>query len=76
MHSYYLNFVSIDRYRKLGVQFLFNPSTRSYHYDGKTWRELVTKYPQTNEAAEAAKRLGSLAEKMKKPAESAASGRQ
>ena len=35
MHSYYLNFNMLDRYRKLGVVFLFNPATRQYHYSGR-----------------------------------------
>ena len=74
MHSYYLNFVQIDRYRKLGIQFLFNPSTRAFHYDGQSWKELAGKYPQSSEAAEARKRLDSLAEKMKKPVESTTGG--
>jgi hypothetical protein len=74
MHSYYLNFVQIDRYRKLGIKFLFNPSTRAFHYDGQSWKELAGKYPQSSEAAEARKRLDSLAEKMKKPVESTTGG--
>src|SRR5262249_47734030 len=32
LHSYFLNFVSLDRYRKLGITFLFNPATRTFHY--------------------------------------------
>jgi hypothetical protein len=64
MHSYYLNFVSIDRYRKLGIQFLFDPATRTFHYDGKSWKELASEHPGTNEATEAKKRLDSLAMKM------------
>src|SRR5580765_6347556 len=34
LHSYFLNYVSLDRYRKLGIIFLFNQSTRAFHYDG------------------------------------------
>lgn len=64
VHSYYLNFVSLDRYRKLGIIFLFNSSTRSFHYDGASWREIVLKYPTSTESAEAQKRLDSLREKM------------
>lgn len=67
-HSYFLNFVSIDRYRKLGIVFLFNSALRSFHYDGASWKEIVTKYPKSNEAAEARKRLDSLKEKMEKTA--------
>ena len=64
MHSYFLNFVSLDRYRKLGIVFLFNSATRSFHYDGASWREIVQKYATSSEAAEAQKRLASLTEKM------------
>ena len=66
MHSYFLNFVSIDRYRRLGIIFLFNPSTRNYHYDGASWREIVSKFPPSGEAAEARKRLDLLKQKMEK----------
>lgn len=64
VHSYFLNFVSLDRYRKLGITFLFNASTRSFHYDGASWNEVVTKFPTSAEAAEAHKRLESLKTKM------------
>ena len=67
MHSYFLNFVSLDRYRRLGVIFLFNPSTRTFHYNGASWSEIVKKYPSSAEAAEAQKRLASLKEKMSTP---------
>jgi hypothetical protein len=66
VHSYYLNFVSIDRYRKLGIVFLFNGSTRTYHYDGSSWKEIVEKYPESAEAAEAKKRLDSLNAEMER----------
>ncbi|HEY2848215.1 MAG TPA: hypothetical protein VGI80_10385, partial [Pyrinomonadaceae bacterium] len=64
MHSYYLNFVSLDRYRKLGITFLFNPTERKYHYDGASWREVVAKFPAATETVEAKKRLDSLTAKM------------
>lgn len=64
LHSYYLNFVSLDRYRKIGITFLFNPSTKQYHYDGASWREVAAKYPGSPEAAEAGKRLSELNNKM------------
>lgn len=66
LHSYYLNFVSLDRYRKLGILFLFNGATRTYHYDGASWKEIVAKYPASAEAVEARKRLDSLKVKMEK----------
>lgn len=64
LHSYYLNYVSLDRYRRLGINFLFNPNAKLFHYDGANWREIIKKSPQSNEAAEAQKRLDSLKEKM------------
>jgi len=64
MHSYFLNFVSLDRYRKLGVVFLFNLSQRAFHYDGTGWKEIVSKFPDSSEAVEARKRLETLKEKM------------
>ncbi len=66
LHSYYLNFVSLDRYRKLGVVFLFNSATRQFHYDGASWQEIATKYAAAIEAVEAKKRLDSLKQKMEK----------
>ena len=67
LHSYYLNYVSLDRYRKLGVVFLFNSATKQFHYDGASWKEIITKFPTSPEAAEAQKRLDALRVKMEKP---------
>ena len=64
LHSYYLNFRMLDRYRKLGVTFLFDSSTRAFHYNGASWYEIVRKFPASVEANEARKRLESLKEKM------------
>lgn len=66
LHSYYLNFNMLDRYRKLGVVFLFNSATRQFHYDGASWKEMLAKFPAATEAAEAEKRLDSLKVKMEK----------
>lgn len=60
IHSYYLNFVSLDRYRKLGIVFVFNAETKKYYYEGAKWRELLTLAPNSEEAAEARKRLEAL----------------
>jgi len=64
LHSYYLNFVSLDRYRKLGVTFLFNSETRKFHYNGESWREITAKFPKSAEATEAQKRLDLLKQKL------------
>ena len=64
MHSYYLNFVMLDRYRKLDIVFLFNSAVRAFHYNGASWKEILQKFPASCESAEAQKRLDSLKEKM------------
>ena len=64
LHSFYLNFPSLDRYGKLGVRFLFNLNTKSYHYDGSSWFEIIRKFPNSSEAPDAQKRLGILKGKM------------
>lgn len=66
LHSFYLNYVSLDRYRRLGINFTFNSSTKLFHYDGVSWREIIKKSPKSAEAVEAQKRLDSLKEKMEK----------
>lgn len=69
VHSYFLNFVRLDRYRKLGIVFNFNPNTRLYHYNGEKWRELIKRFPASPEAAEAEKRIRSLQEKLARKSE-------
>jgi len=64
LHSFYLNYVSLDRFRKLKVNFLFNSSAKLLHYDGASWREIVGKSPKSAEAVEAQKRLDALKVKM------------
>ncbi len=66
LHSFYLNFVALDRYRKININFLFNSNTRLLHYDGASWREITRKFPNSSEAPEAQKRLVSLKEKMER----------
>ena len=63
LHSYYLNFNMLDRYRKLGITFRFNPETKAYYYDGASWRKLVEKFGTSPEAAEARKRLDSIGQR-------------
>ena len=64
LHSFYLNYSSLDRYQRLGIGFLFNSSTKLFHYNGAAWREIIAKFATTNEAVEAQKRLDALKEKM------------
>ena len=55
--SYYLNYTGLDRYNRQRVGFVFDKSTKRFHYDGAAWRELIGRYPRSPQAAEARKRL-------------------
>ena len=56
--SYFLNYSGLDRYRKLGLVFRFDPATKHFQYDGASFLELIKRYPATAEAREAHLRLG------------------
>ncbi len=64
LHSFYLNYSGLDRYQKMGVMFFFNANTKFLHYNGKTWQEIVKKFPKSSEAEEAKSRLESLKQKL------------
>ena len=64
IHSYYLNYVSLDRYRKIGILFVFDSTAKLFHYDGESWKEILKKFPKSPESVEAQKRLDSLKTKM------------
>lgn len=66
VHSFYLNFTSLDRYKKIGIDFLFNSNTKTFHYNGAAWKEIIAKFPNASETAEAQKRLDSLKEKLER----------
>lgn len=55
--SYFLNYNGLDRYNRQGITFLFDAREKKFRYDGEAWRELVHRYPQSPQAAEARKRL-------------------
>ena len=55
--SYYMNHSGLDRYNRLRVVFVFDKSSKGFHYDGAAWRELLRRHPKTPEALEARKRL-------------------
>jgi hypothetical protein len=59
--SYYLNHSSLDRYNRQRVGFVFDKSTKRFHYDGAFWRELIRRHPRSSEAAEARKRINLFA---------------
>ena len=58
--SYYLNHPGLDRYNRQRVNFVFDKSTKRFHYDGSAWRELIRRHPRSTEAGEARKRLNLL----------------
>ena len=58
--SYFLNYTGLDRYNRQGVTFIFNQSTKRFHYDGAAWRELIRRYPHSPAATEAKINLNSL----------------
>jgi hypothetical protein len=57
--SYFLNYSGLDRYRRQGVVFDFDPAAGQYRYDGAAFREILRRHPRSPEAAEARKRLES-----------------
>ncbi len=58
-YSYYLNYSSLDRYNRQGVTFTFDRTNKKFHYEGWAWREIVRRYPNSAEAAQAQKHLAS-----------------
>ncbi len=57
LRDYYLNDSGLDRYSKLQVAFDFKDSTAAYSYDGKTYREIIRRFPDSKEAQIARARL-------------------
>ena len=60
--SYFLNYTGLDRYNRQRVGFVFDPTTKRFHYEGAALRELLRRYPHSPEAVEARKRLAQLAQ--------------
>ena len=58
--SYFLNYTGLDRYNRQRVLFIFDRTTKRFHYDGAAWRELIRRYPNSPEAVEAHKHLAQI----------------
>lgn len=58
--SYFMNYHGLDRYRRQGINFVFDQVTKQYHYEGAAWREIARRYPQSAEAPAARQRLDML----------------
>ena len=69
--SYYLNHTGLDRYNRQRVSFVFDKSTKRFHYDGAAWRELIRRYPRSSASSEARKRLNLLDSISRKEAQKA-----
>jgi hypothetical protein len=64
--SYFLNYAGLDRYNRQGITFVFDHSTKRFHYDGASWRELIRRYPNSPFAVEAKIKLDSLYSQLRK----------
>ncbi|MBV9960024.1 MAG: hypothetical protein JO360_16480 [Acidobacteria bacterium] len=58
--SYFLSYSGLDRYRRQGIDFVFDDALKQFHYDGAAWRELLRRYPRSQEAAKARQHLAAL----------------
>ena len=58
--SYFLNYTGLDRYNRQGVMFVFDRSTKRFHYDGASWRDLIRRFALSLFATEAKIKLNSL----------------
>jgi hypothetical protein len=57
LRDYYLNDPGLDRYSRLRINFDFIGSTAEFVYDGEAFRELLMRFPKSDEASQARKRL-------------------
>ncbi|HXG95400.1 MAG TPA: hypothetical protein VNN73_23910 [Blastocatellia bacterium] len=62
--DYYLNDSGLDRYNRLRVVFNFNEATAEYVYDGRAYREILRRFPASEEAKVASERLELMEKKL------------
>jgi hypothetical protein len=53
----YLNDPGLDRYSRLRISFDFDEATGRYSYDGRAYREILRRFPRSQEAIQARSRL-------------------
>ena len=58
--DYILNYVGLDRYNRIGVMFDYDAASDRIVYDGAAYRDLARRYPRSDEAQVARKRLEML----------------
>lgn len=56
--DYLLNYTGLDRYNRIGVTFDYDEASDRIVYDGAAYRELMRRYPRSDEAQMARERLG------------------
>ncbi len=55
--DYFLNFVGLDRYNRVGVIFDYDEKTERIVYDGEAYRELARRYPKSGDVQVATEKL-------------------
>ena len=55
--DYFLNYVGLDRYNRIGVMFDFDENGDRIVYDGRAYRELLRRYPKSDDAKTAIERV-------------------
>lgn len=64
LRDYYLSDTALDRYSRLHIRFNFDEATSRYTYDGQAYRELIKKFPSSDEARTARLRLDQVEQKI------------
>ena len=61
--DYYLSDPGLDRYSKLGVRFQYAEKSGEYVYDGQAYRDLVKRFPRSEQAEASRRHLEEAKEK-------------
>ena len=64
VRDYYLSDAGLDRYSKLRVKFDFNQATNQYIYDGQAYRDIIKRFPDSDEAVRARVRLARMEKRL------------
>jgi hypothetical protein len=61
--DYLLNYAGLDRYNRIGVTFDYDEAADRMVYDGAAYRELLRRYPRSDEARGTREKLEKLGKK-------------
>ncbi|MEW6209272.1 MAG: SH3 domain-containing protein [Acidobacteriota bacterium] len=64
IRDYYLSDTALDRCSRLRIRFNFDERTSLYTYDGQAYREVIKKFPASDEARQARRRLDQTEQKI------------